>query len=110
MKKLLGLLLLTLSLNTFAGSQVGKVESLVVRASDGLIYFTLKDGALSGRPACATIGYWMIKDENSKVGNQQYSMILSAHAAGKRVQIVGMNTCTRWRDGEDVNSITLLDD
>ncbi|NRF25922.1 hypothetical protein HRJ45_12290 [Vibrio coralliilyticus] len=108
MKKLVLALLFVLSASVNAGNQTGTVDYIIVRASDGLIYFTLKGGSLNSRPSCATIGYWMIRDENSNVGKQQYSMILSAHASGKTVQVTGSNTCIRWGDGEDVNAIKIL--
>lgn len=91
----------------FAGTQTGKVETVIVRASDGLVYFTLSGGSKTGSPSCATVGYWMIRDENSNVGKQQYSMILTAHASGKTVTVVGANACSRWKDGEDVDYIQL---
>ncbi|MFL7023521.1 hypothetical protein BCS58_04265 [Enterovibrio norvegicus] len=93
---------------TYAGSQTGKVGYIVVRASDGLVYFTVRGEAAAGQPACATNTYWMIRDENSNSGKQQYSMILSAHASGKVVNVVGMDSCIRWGDGEDVNYIQIL--
>lgn len=108
MKKLIMCLLLVTSVNVSAGFQSGTVNYIIVRASDGLVYFTLKGGSMSGRPPCASIGYWMIKDENSNAGRLQYSMLLSAHASGKTVRVTGMNTCTRWGDGEDVNSIRIV--
>lgn len=49
----------------------------------------------------------MIRDENSNVGKQQYSLLLTAYASAKPVEIVGMNSCKRWADGEDVNSIKI---
>ena len=57
---------------------------------------------------CAANPYWIVRDENSNAGKQQYSMILAAHAAGKTVSVTGMNTYIRWRDGEDVNEIKIL--
>lgn len=59
-------------------------------------------------PDCAVKGYWIIKDENAEAGKQQYSMVLAAFTSGKTIKISGSNTCTRWRDGEDVNEIMLL--
>ena len=99
-------LTLLMSSKIYAGSQSGTVDYITVRASDGLIYFTLKGESKVGNPSCATIGYWMIKDENSNSGKQQYSMVLSAQASGKIISVTGMNACTRWSDGEDVDSIT----
>ncbi|NOU52138.1 hypothetical protein HG263_16535 [Pseudoalteromonas sp. JBTF-M23] len=91
-----------------ANSQESKVAWLMVRASDGLVYFALEGGTRNNRPSCATSGYWMIKDENSTAGKQQYSMILSAHASGKKVRIYGAGKCSRWSDGEDVDALMVL--
>lgn len=100
-------LLSAFSVNTFAGSQVGTVGYVIVRASDGLTFFTLAGAAKSDSPACATNSYWMIKDENSEVGKKQYAMVLAAQASGRELTVVGMNSCTRWLDGEDVNWMQL---
>lgn len=110
MNKIFPILVILLFSNfVFAGSQQGKVDKVIVRASDGLIYFTLDDPSSRVQPApCAVNTYWIIRDENSNAGKQQYSMILAAHAAGKTVSVVGMNTCIRWGDGEDVNEIVIL--
>lgn len=95
------------STTAYAGSQVGTIDFIIARASDGLTYFGLKGAAKDASPACATQGYWMIKDENSEAGKKQYAMLLAAQASGRPVIVHGMGTCTRWRDGEDVNSIRL---
>jgi len=87
-----------------AGSQTGTIIGIHVRASDGLIY-VLIDGPMSNRPACATINYWMIKNENSTTGKQQLAQLLAARASGKQVTLVGSNTCTRWSDGEDIDDV-----
>ena len=90
-----------------AGSQTGTVAYVVVRASDGLIYFAL-NGTKAGSPSCATIPYWMIRDENSNSGKQQYALLIAAQASGKTVSVSGLNTCIRWGDGEDVDWIQLV--
>lgn len=108
MKKTIFTLCMALSLKIFAGSQLGTVDYIVVRASDGLVYFTLKGGELNAKPECASQNYWILKDETSAVGMQQYSMLLSAHASGKPLLVEGMNTCSRWSDGEDVNALQIL--
>lgn len=107
MKPLLASMLLLLSAEALAGSQRGTVSSVIVRASDGLIYFTINSTAKSGSPACATNSYWMIKDENSEVGKKQYSLLLAALASGRELTVEGMNTCTRWADGEDIDWLQL---
>lgn len=108
MLKIVTTLLLLLATGlAHAGSVTGRVDQIWVRASDNLIYFTIKDGAASGKPACAKLGYWMIKDENSMTGKHQLSVLLAAQAAQKLVKITGFNTCTRWHDGEDVNVVNV---
>lgn len=87
-----------------AGQQTGTVAMLLVRQSDGMVYFYL-DGTATGKPACATNAYWMIKDENSNAGKQMLAMLLAARAQGQAITVVGNNTCTRWSDGEDVDQI-----
>lgn len=89
-----------------AGSQIGKIKTLTVRASDGPVYFVL-EGQLNERPACATGGYWMIRAEDSTTGKRQLAMLLTARATGQPVTVIGFNTCTRWPDGEDVNELYL---
>ena len=90
-----------------AGSQQGKVTSVLVRQSDGLHYFYIS-GTANGRPSCANgFSYWMIKDENSAAGRSQLSMLLTAYASGKTVRVTGTGACTRWGDGEDLNTIQL---
>lgn len=91
-----------------AGTQTGKVTSLKVRASDGLIYFTLT-GQHSNAPACtAGTNYWMIKNENSETGKRQFAQLLAARSTGATVEIVGAGTCTRWFDGEDVDQVDIM--
>jgi hypothetical protein len=102
--------LLTASTCAQASSQTGRVADLVVRSSDGLIYLNLEGPAREGRPPCASNhAYWMIRDENSGTGKRQYAMLLTAKATGRRVFISGTGQCTRWADGEDIDSIQLLD-
>lgn len=59
------------------------VASLIVRDSDGL------------------------PNENSETGKKLYSMLLAARLAGRPVNIVGKNTCVRWGDGEDIQSVSI---
>lgn len=99
---------LLFSLLSHAGEQTGTIQYLRVRASDGLIYFALTGTAKTSSPACATRGYWMIRDEKSGAGKQQYAMLLAAQLTGKSVVVSGLNTCSRWPDGEDVNDIYIM--
>lgn len=81
---------------------------MLVRASDGLVSVEL-EGTHAGKPACAIYDYWMIREEASVFGKQQYAMLLSAKLAGKSIKIIGSNQCVRWLDGEDIDAIFLLD-
>ena len=93
--------------SSYGGSQTGVVTSLDIRASDGLAYFHLS-GTASGRPTCAASSvYWMIKAENSLAGKQQLAMLLTALASGKTITVTGANTCSRWSDGEDVETLRI---
>jgi hypothetical protein len=107
MKTLLLVVGLAISSVCLAGFQGGTVGTIFVRASDGLIYFTLIGDAKIDSPSCAARSYWMIKDENSNAGKQQYQILLASQATGKLVLVNGLNTCTRWVDGEDVDSISM---
>lgn len=102
----IGAVLAFLSASTaFAGGVVtGTVTQVVVRASDGLVYVVVS-GTPTGKPACAVGGYWMVANETSDVGHKQYAMLLMAQATGTRITIWGSGTCTRWGDGEDIDTI-----
>lgn len=91
-----------------ASTQSGKVIYVIVRASDGLIYFEL-DGYRDTKPVCASGNYFMIKSESGLAGRQQYAMLLAAKAAGKTVLVSGAGQCTRWNDGEDADAIRITD-
>jgi len=89
----------------FAGGVVsGKVLQVVVRASDGLVY-AIVSGTPTGQPTCAKGNYWMIMNETSDVGHKQYAMLLQAQATGAQITIWGSGNCTRWGDGEDIDTI-----
>ena len=90
----------------WGSSSEGTISHVVVRQSDGLIYANIL-GARSSPPACATAGYFMIKDENSQAGKAQLALLMSAYFAKSPVQIVGSGTCTRWGDGEDIEIVML---
>jgi hypothetical protein len=103
-------LLCFISVGVLAGEQTGKVATLYARANDGLHLVELSGGTeKSNSPACATRKYWLIKDENSTTGKSQFSQLLAAKMAGRTVRISGLNTCTRWGDGENINFIIILD-
>ncbi|MGE5170867.1 MAG: hypothetical protein ACM3JC_10940 [Rudaea sp.] len=89
-------------------SQIGTVDRLHIRATDGIVYFYIQ-GVRSTLPACASQPYWVIANETSVSGKQQLALLMMAEAAGKPVIVYGAGTCTRWPDGEDVREIAVLD-
>ena len=95
-----------LPIDTFAGQVTGTVEAVEARASDGLVLVYINATA-TGKPSCATAPYWIVLNENSEAGKKQYAMLLTAKASGETVTIYGLNTCTRWSDGEDIDWITI---
>jgi hypothetical protein len=109
MKKIIASIICMLMFsNCFGGTQAGTVGQVFVRASDGLILFSLNGAAPTGSPACATHTYWLIADENSNSGKQQYAMLLAAQSSGKQVSVSGTNNCSRWGDGETADVIQIL--
>jgi hypothetical protein len=86
------------------GTQTGKVTFITIRGSDGLILIELS-GTPSNKPACAPYTYWIIKNENSLVGKQQLALLVTAKATGQTVAISGTGDCTRWPNGEDIDTV-----
>jgi hypothetical protein len=84
--------------------QAGKIKYLTIRGSDGLVLVEL-DGPVSGKPACAPYSYWILKDEKSLTGKQQLALLVTAKATGQTIAISGTGSCTRWHDGEDIDTI-----
>ena len=57
MRNLLIGLLLFLSAFSYGGTQIGTVDYIIVRASDGLVFFALANGTRENYPSCAKNGY-----------------------------------------------------
>jgi hypothetical protein len=90
--------------HVIAGTQTGKVRDVYIRDSDGLILVDLY-GTASGHPACATQPYWLIPRETTESGKRMLAMLLAAQLSGRTVVIRGKDTCSRWGDGEDIESV-----
>jgi hypothetical protein len=89
-----------------AGSQTGLVKDVYVRDSDGLVLVDLT-GTATLKPNCALRSYWIVPNEKTDSGKRLYTMLLAAQLAGRPVTIIGKNTCTRWGDGEDIDTVGL---
>jgi len=93
--------LILLPSSALAGSVVGRVAYLTVRASDGLVYVNM-DVPATGQPPCATNPYFVLTNENTDTGKKQFAQLLAAKLTGQTITITGANACTRWPDGEDI--------
>lgn len=111
MKKVLFFVLLMSQLiivgNALASTYTGKVSTISVRDEDGLVWITIQGERTSNRPTCATNWYMVIKNENSSAGKRQLAMLVMAKATNKIVVIDGAGTCNRWRDGEDISTVSI---
>ncbi len=87
-----------------AGTQSGFVKDIYIRDSDGLVLVNLM-GTASGHPLCAQQTYWVLPNETSDTGKRLYSMLLAAQLSSRIVTIIGKDTCSRWADGEDIDTV-----
>ncbi|WP_111856116.1 MULTISPECIES: hypothetical protein [Acinetobacter] len=97
------IVLIVFSSHMWAGTARGKITSIIVRDSDGLVYVNVEGRA--NKPDCAVGNYMIIKNENSATGKRQLALLLMAQAANKVISVTGYGTCSRWPDGEDINYI-----
>jgi len=91
-----------------AGTQTAFVKDIYIRDSDGLIIVDLTGNAASGHPACALQPYWIIPSENSETGRHLLALLIAAQISSRYVIIQGKNTCSRWPDGEDIESVGMM--
>lgn len=103
MKYFLPLVFIFMTHNALAGDVTGEIAKLKVR-NDGL-HWVFVAGTNSNLPACSIYGKFVIKDENTTYGKSQFSMLVTAFAAGKDVTILGNNVCTRYPSLEDISAI-----
>jgi hypothetical protein len=109
LKYLVTLAFAMISLTAMASDQSGRVYSLHVRETDGLVWVVLEGTNRTPKPACARGNYFVIKTENSSAGRQQLSLLLTAKASGRTIVINGSGSCTRWADGEDIVIVAIAD-
>ena len=97
-----------LSINTtYASTYSGKISSIIVRDSDGLVYINIEGVRVGNIPACSKYNYMMIKNENSATGKRQLALLMIAHTNNRTVYIEGAHKCSRWADGEDINLVSI---
>jgi hypothetical protein len=116
MRSLASLILLFLAAPAFAGSETGTVVFAhgtygSGASSAGVTFLFLEGGVKTGNPACSTNGSgerWAINNDwpGAKI---QIATLLAAFVAGKRVSIIGANSCLVWGDTETVVDVRILD-
>jgi hypothetical protein len=101
------LVAVTFSLNSYAGSSRGLVSTPLVSSGDA---FFFSAGNHLERPACATqtLGTWAV-DLKTEHGKATMSLVLSAQAQGKTVNVQGKDNCDAWGDRESVSFIFIVD-
>jgi hypothetical protein len=91
----------------YAGN-VSVVETGINRDYPNVVFVRLSV-APTGIPACSSNGYWHFTLSLTGVtGKELYSMLLTAAASGKLLQITGTGTCNEYGQVESVNAITLV--
>jgi hypothetical protein len=73
--------------------------------TNGVFFFTLS-GPISNRGTCNTSGRFALNTTNPHHKTMMVQ-VLTAYAAEKNVQIVGLRTCTTWVDSDDVGSLAV---
>lgn len=77
--------------------------------STGLVLVTT-DGQRLGTPTCALGSpYRFVIDATTPAGKVQLAGLLSAHAAGKPVRIVGTGNCSLYSDSETISYFYIVD-
>ena len=92
-----------------SSSEPGNI-SLIQAMSNGAVIF-YHDGARNNEiPSCGQnfSSRWVINSTYTG-GNTQVSVLLSAHAQGKKISIVGTGGCDIWSDTETVEHLVVRD-
>lgn len=81
-----------------AGASEGLVKNPLVNEAN---VFMFSAGTHQNAPACATqtLATWAIS-LNNPAGQNMMSLVLTAHAQGKRLHVQGTNYCNSWGDRE----------
>lgn len=103
---LAGLAALAVATSSEASMTGGGTITQVLVANSGItaVYFS---GPWTGAPACATNARFAFV-ANTAATQSMLSAIMTAFAAGKRVQLGGNGTCNAVSDSEDLNWVLVL--
>lgn len=104
------LLLLVLSASAQADKNVqGTVNTLIQRASDGLIYVRINGTANEIGCASSADTFWAIHDEDTEEGKRQFAMLMLAYANRSVVVLTAMSTCNRYPGLQDIQEVRLVE-
>ena len=95
-----------LAMPTWAGNSAGFVTTPLVHEGD---VFMFAAGPHSDKPSCSG-EMWAVSLRSEK-GKAMMSLLLSAHAQGRRVQVVGFSParCSDWADRETPMFAQIID-
>ena len=105
MKKLLFIILFSLTFPAFSGTGSGKAIVQYVGPWEGreFLFFFTEDR--QSPPNCNSYsGRWVI-DIATEKGKALYKVILDAQKQGKNIKVVGTDDCNTWGNSETVKSI-----
>ncbi|WP_454828401.1 hypothetical protein [Pseudoxanthomonas wuyuanensis] len=107
MRKLVMALVVLFALPVVASVTPGTEVSNLLFMSGGVVLFHTS-AARADVPACAAgqAMRWAI-DTNTASGKSQLAGLLTAHTTGKKVQVIGTDTCSIWADTESVSYLRL---
>jgi hypothetical protein len=110
MKTLAIVLLAFLPTMVQAGDALAGTLNTIHFLTNGIVLF-YTDGVRSGVPTCAAgQPHRFAVNAATAGGKVQLAGLLSAHAAGKQIRIVGSGDCTIYPDSEAVNYFYTIDD
>ncbi len=107
MKKILTSILALSPLAALAGSAAPAALTDVFLMSNG-VAMVVTPGARTGAPACAIVYNRFAVDATTAAGKAQLAGLLTAHASGKAVEIIGTGVCSAWSDTESINYVHVL--
>ncbi|ASA56065.1 hypothetical protein [Vibrio gazogenes] len=90
-----------LSFTAFAGTGTGTITQVIVHRDDsghGVVMFRTQ-GNVDKAPCSKITDEWAFS-LNNELGKAMYSLVLSAQAQAKPVEVKGMHQCNDWSDRE----------
>jgi hypothetical protein len=88
-----------------ASESLGLVSEPLVLSTGFVLFGVTPDGVLAGtKPACSSLSQnsqWAF-DVKTPAGRAMYATILTAFTTGKKLKVIGNNSCDTWYDRETV--------